>query len=562
MDHQFHRGRLSKRCLLAWQIYARESVRESDERAQAAEKQLGKLRASLLLKVWRRQLHCHESARSFSVLLTCSVSGIPFIIYSIILHHPCRVCVAERSHRRLLKCFSSWRETTLVANEQASLLFITKLQKVLSTSSSQCDSSESLSILASASCNLGLGSPHFRRLSTSQYFSDASGLRSLSQHIQKSLDSSNTALHCPLLPHSSPILATDANDSAGPPLQLEDLDSGPEKVPVKRQLFSAQAGAIGGDSQHHVVAFQSKADYSVVDTQFPVESSPIHPPQSPSHMCSCLKPETIHQIQEIQLLLTELSPSHRASQEEAEVASPSVDDSRTASVLRLRRTQDELDGKDKELLMSMEIGYPILAPPPHFATEAPASATCIEQHHQSPLDNPVPPTHAWREGSPANPHHSSPLLPLDLDLVLSDLSVPSPLQHLCYSVRYMKLYPCSKAFLTWRDYAGRKRATRKLGQLLEERFRMRKIGKFFGIWKELSLKVSQLRALETGLLRRSNVCALRARFSAWKEAVQQRQENEKAELIAVEFYESSCLRQHFLLWREAVLRAEEDGKVS
>lgn len=48
---------------MAWQIYARESVEESNKNVSAAVGRLEKLKVSLLLSVWRRQVYCCEVAR-------------------------------------------------------------------------------------------------------------------------------------------------------------------------------------------------------------------------------------------------------------------------------------------------------------------------------------------------------------------------------------------------------------------------------------------------------------------------------------------------------------------
>lgn len=48
---------------MTWQIYARESVEESNKYVLAAVGRLEELKVSLLLNVWRRQVHCCEVAR-------------------------------------------------------------------------------------------------------------------------------------------------------------------------------------------------------------------------------------------------------------------------------------------------------------------------------------------------------------------------------------------------------------------------------------------------------------------------------------------------------------------
>lgn len=416
-----------------------------------------------------------------------------------------RLCVAKRSHKILLKCFYSWKEMTLGANKHASILFMAKLQSALSEGDFCSGSAEIFSLLASVSSNLGLDpSPFHSGSSTTYGFSYIYMLRSLSQQIQRSLDASSAVLGASRLPYSSPALASNSTDS---PLRLKDLSPSSEMKPVRRRLFGTEPeGTESGDTPTHSQSPAALTDGSPVDSQSS-ESPTMLSPRGKYHVDSIQTGGANHGVESADV--TDFEWTHK--QEDSSISTCSI-----------------------------------LDPPAQFSSPL----------HQHPAAGTPPCTPD--NGSGLYHSFSQPL-----DLALAGLPMPKPIQTLCDSVRYMRLFPCSKAFHAWKEYLTRRKSTRELGQVLEGRHRMRAVRKVFYPWKELGLKLLHLRELEAILLRKTEAGTLRTSFKVWRTAVQKRTADGKAKVAAVEFHESLCLRRHFLLWRKAfhTCRANDD-KVS
>ncbi len=406
---------------------------------------------------------------------------------------------------------------------QASLLFMAKLQSVLSANASQCNSSESCTFLATASCNLGLEPSRYESLdSTPSCASDVRMLRSLSHRIQRSLDSSSVLLGASRPPSSSPAFTSSARGRTDAPLQLEDLDSSSERMPARRQLF-----AVGTEE-----STQGERSLTLLHSQGQVEVTSSYP----------LEPSAMYSPQQ-----TGLFPSSRTGQDGTFSHEVPTD---LGAVNTADMTHDYLD-ESFDLPVNSESDHPILEPPYHFSLHS------LQLQHSVSDDLASPPLHRLGNGYPFD----FSLQPIDL--AAGDLLVPRPLQRLCHSVRYMKLFPCSKAFSTWRKYAGRRMATRERGQLMEGRRRTREMKRAFHVWKKLGMKRSHLRELEAGFVRRTEDCVLRASFKTWKKAVRQQTSNKEAGLVAVKFSDTSCLRRHWLQWREVFkAKMEDNDKVS
>ena len=331
-------------------------------------------------------------------------------------------------------------------------------------------------------------------------------LHHLSHCIQQCLASSSLAIPH-LRPLSSSVFGSNSNN-ASYPLRA---------TPVRRKLF--REGDVGPNGAE-------EGQESPTTDVSPAMAVPLSHPmthnhaESPAQMCNCLNPVTLHQIQTVQHKLDELSPSfHTSSSFELVPGSPVKHDD-------LPRAWPD---------------YPILAPPSGFGSD--------DDHPMS------------EEGSFSDTARS-PSITATLSLITRNQTMnsattntqdelPLPLQQLSLTLKYMRLYPCSRVFRVWRRYTMKMRNLKETSEAAHEHIRTEKMRNAFCTWRDLSSKLSKLGDLKDQFCTKARNKILRNSIATWRERNQRRQADEESEMKAVECHTLACMKKHFRYWKGA-----------
>eukprot|EP00731_Ephydatia_muelleri_P015478 Em0008g1198a len=127
---------------------------------------------------------------------------------------------------------------------------------------------------------------------------------------------------------------------------------------------------------------------------------------------------------------------------------------------------------------------------------------------------------------------------------------PSPsdmplLARLIVMVRYMRLYPCSKLFLTWRAHTQKMGALR--GSLVA--FQGHTLQLWFGRWRELTRASMKLTNLEMEVRQRLSAGGRRRCIQLWRRALQGRVCERSREALATHHHSCVVVRSAFSKWR-------------
>ena len=276
---------------------------------------------------------------------------------------------------------------------------------------------------------------------------------------------------------------------------------------------------------------------------------------SPTEMCSCVDPSTVHQIKEVQQKLASLSSS-----------------SHNQSLHDTTKLHDPLlpnfpNPKGRTPVSEPEVAdtYPILTPPPGFVTQNTDETDKLQvdfgPHKHGHLQLGLSPisSHSRLPHYTTTQSLTSQIYPVDSSSTFESVvhenqfftCTPKALQQLHHAVKYMQLYPCSKAFRIWRRYAQKQTALREKSVQIERRARLQKMGDMFSTWKNQSARLSHLRELELQHHRRVDFSTLKACFATWKARTERKLADQEAELQAISYHTSVCLKKHFVCWRLA-----------
>ena len=332
-----------------------------------------------------------------------------------------------------------------------------------------------------------------------------------------------------------------------------------ESDTVKRKLFESKTASPSkvsvDDRSPSSITPKSSAVAANRQSESP-DFTPMHTHQhhddivSPTAVCSCVDPATVHQIKAVQQKLASLSSemSHSLSFPETTMSGEPP----------LPSLSNPNDLSEPEVADA----YPILPPPPGFVTQNTDETESLQGDSET--------GHLQLELSPISRLSCSfsymatrSLTPQIQHISSSSTSgsairrenfsthTPKALQQLHRTLKHMRLYPCSKSFQVWRKYTEKRTALRRKSVQFEERARLRKMRDIFSTWKQQSARLSHLRELEVRHHDRVDSSTLKTCLVIWKARTQRKLADREAELQAVSYHTSVCLKKYFVCWRIA-----------
>ena len=408
------------------------------------------------------------------------------------------------------QCFSAWRKFTIDSYMHVSQLFFTKVQLVLNSELQVTASIVTKSCLDDISSNLAIPLFHHSVVTNTDLCQmQATRLGEFPSVFQQSaacLHSSCTdgaeARHRCFCFESTPIVSSDLQT-------LQSLSN-----PILSSLSQPW-------EEHHDLSCQwppcqemSISDHILVNRQLFASSghvgeSCISGADDKScaqlNFCSCLDSKIVGEIQEVQQKLSQVS----ATLDESAVGAD------FSNIMGTCHSSENTEG------------FPILPPPPGFELDsAVVHSECVvlNASNDTYLQN-------------AESH--------------SQYELPTSLHQLVHTVRYMRLYPCSKAFNVWKLYSKRKTQLREMLKCVGELSRVKAIRTSFQIWRELSCKFVSYKAVEMQHL--AQVCAsiMRISFKRWRERTEMMLAYHEAQMKAVMFDNVICMRKGFVQWKMA-----------
>lgn len=413
------------------------------------------------------------------------------------------------------QCFSAWRKLTIDTFMHVSQLFFSKVQFALSSELQVTASIVTRSCLDNISSNLGIPLFHHSVVTNTDLRQmQATSLGEFPSVFQQSaacLHSSSTdgaeARHRGFCFESTPIVSSDLQtlQSLSNPIpsslsktwvEHHDLScqwppcqemSISDHIPVNRQLFASSGHVISSDVGESCIS--GADDKSCVQLNF----------------CSCLDSKIVGEIQEVQQKLSQVSATLHESAVGADFS----------NIMGTCHSSENTDA------------FPILPPPPGFALDS------AEGHSERVVLNASNDTYLQNAKSQLQ------------------YELPTSLHQLIHTVRYMRLYPCSKAFNVWKLYSKRKTQLREMLKCVRELSRVKTIRTSFQIWRELSCKFVSYKAVEMQHLAQVHAFIIRISFKRWRERTEMMLAYHEAQIKAVMFNNLICVRKGFVQWKMA-----------
>ena len=427
--------------------------------------------------------------------------------------------MGEKQQLLAQRCFSAWRKLTVDTYMHVSQLFFSKVQLALSSEPQFTASIVTQSCLDNISSNLGIY--HSVVTNTDLWQMEATSLPEFPSALQQSaaqLHSSSAdgaeACHRSFWFQSTPIVSSDlcTLQSLGKPIpssplrQLWDHDLGSsvqlppcqevsisDHIPVNRQLFATSGHVISSDAgEASISGAELYDDRSCAQLNF----------------CSCLDSKIVDEIQEVQQKLSHVSATLDESTVEADVSN-NVGTSHSSE-----NTE----------------AFPILPPPPGFGLDSTVvDSECVV------LNESCTSLQAYLQNAKSQLQYE----------------LPTSLHQLVHTVRYIQLYPCSKAFNAWKLYLKKKTQLREKLECVQKLSRVKTIRTSFQTWRELSYKLVAYKAVEVQHLAQVHACIVRTYFKRWKKRTEMVLTYHEAQMKAVVFDNLICMRIHFVQWKMA-----------
>ena len=418
------------------------------------------------------------------------------------------------------RCFSAWRKLTVDTYMHISQLFFSKVQLALSSEPQFTASINTQSCLGNIFSNLGIPISHHSVVTNTDLWQmqatrslEFPGVLQQSAALYSCSRDGAEARHGGFWFESTPIVSSDlcTLQSLSKPIpsslrQLWDHDlsssvqwppcqevSLSDHIPVNRQLFATSGHVISSDAGE-----ASFSGAELYDNRSCAQLS----------FCSCLDSKIVDEIQDIQQKLSHVSATLDESAVEADFSNN----------LGTSHSPENTEA------------FPILPPPPGFGLDG----TVVDSEHVV----------LNKSGASLHTYLQNAKFQLQYEL-------PTPLPQLVHTVRYMQLYPCSKAFNAWTLYLKKKTQLREKLECVRELSRVKTIRTSFQTWRELSCKLVAYKAVEVQHLAQVHACIVRTFFKSWKKRTEMVLAYHEAQRKAVVFDNLICMRIHFVQWKMA-----------
>ena len=421
------------------------------------------------------------------------------------------------------RCFSAWRKLTVDTYMHVSQLFFSKVQLALSSEPQFTASIVTQSCLDNISSNLGIPIFHHSVVTNTDLWQmQATSLPEFPGVLQQSAAQLHgpsadgaEARHRGFWFQSTPIVSSDlctlqllskpipsslrqlweehhdlSSSVQWPPCQEVSKS---DHIPVNRQLFATSGHVISSDAgEASVSGAELYDDRSCAQLNF----------------CSCLDSKIVDEIQEVQQKLSHVSATLDESAVEADFS----------NIVGTSHSPENTEA------------FPILPPPPGFGLDG-----TVVHSERVVLNESCASLHTYLQNAKSQLQYE----------------LPTSLHQLVHTVRYMQLYPCSKAFNAWKLYLKKKTQLREKLECVWELSRVKTIRTSFQNWRELSCKLVAYKAVEVQHLAQVHACIVRTSFKRWKKRTEMMLAYHEAQMKAVVFDNLISMRIHFVQWKMA-----------